>query len=182
MKMMGNNDTLKLYVSEQNTCVLNIEIENSDKNSITKFKLNLMDLNNNKIEVPAPEFESVITMPSIDFQKICRDMSNISEEMEIKSVGSQIIFSCKGQFAEQETSIGSSNNGITFLQNNTENNIVQGIYSLKYLVLFSKCTNLCNSVEIYLKNDFPLITKYNIASLGEIKLCLAPKFENEESS
>ena len=182
MKIMGNNDTLKLYVTEDNTCVLNIEIENSDKNSITKFKLNLMDLNNKEIEVPSPEFESVITMPSIDFQKICRDMSNISEEMEIKSVEDQIIFSCKGQFAEQETSIGASNNGITFLQNDNENNIVQGIYSLKYLVLFSKCTNLCNSVEIYLKNDFPLITKYNIASLGEIKLCLAPKFENEELS
>ena len=52
--------------------------------------------------------------------------------------------------------------------------------SLKYLVLFSKCTNLCNSVELFLKNDFPLITKYNIASLGEIKLCLAPKIENTD--
>jgi len=179
MKIMGNNDILKLYVTDDNTCVLNVEIENSEKNSITKFKLNLMDLNNNTMEVPSPQFESVITMPSIDFQKICRDMSNISEEMEIKSVGNQIIFSTtgKGQFAEQETTIGASNNGITFLQTENENNIVQGIYSLKYLVLFSKCTNLCNSVELYLKNDFPLITKYNIASLGEIKLCLAPRFE-----
>ena len=113
MKIMGNNDILKLYVTEDNTCVLNIEIENIEKNSITKFKLNLMDLNNKEIEVPSPEFESVITMPSIDFQKICRDMSNISEEMEIK-VGNQLIFSCKGQFAEQETSIGASNVGLHF--------------------------------------------------------------------
>lgn len=175
MKMMGNNDTLKLYVTDENTSVLNIEIENSDKNSVTRFKLNLMDLNNKQIDIPKAEFESVITMPSVDFQKICRDMSNISEEIEIKSVGDQLIFSCKGQFAEQETSIGTSNGGLSFLHNDQV--LIQGIYSLNYLVLFSKCTNLCNSVEIYLKNDFPLITKYNIASLGEIKLCLAPKFE-----
>ena len=28
-------------------------------------------------------------------------------------------------------------------------------------------------IEIYLANDLPLIVKYNVASLGEIKLCLA---------
>ena len=71
-------------------------------------------------------------------------------------------------------------NGLTFHQ--SDENIIQGIYSLKYLVLFSKCTNLCNSVELFLKNDYPLITKYSIASLGEIKLCLAPKFEDEDNA
>ena len=180
MKIIGNNDILKLYVTEENTCVLNIEIENSEKNSITKFNLNLMDLNDNELQVPSPEFESVITMPSIDFQKICRDMSNIAEEIEIKSIGKQLIFSCDGQFAHQETCIGASNNGLTFHQ--SDENIIQGIYSLKYLVLFSKCTNLCNSVELFLKNDYPLITKYSIASLGEIKLCLAPKFEDDKEN
>lgn len=92
VKIMGNNDIIKLSVNEENTCVLNIEIENSEKNSITKFKLNLMDLSDSKIQVPAPEFKSVITMPSVDFQKICRDMYNIADEIEIKSVGKQLIF------------------------------------------------------------------------------------------
>ena len=176
MKVMGNNDTLKLFIEEEDMSVLNIVIENSEKNSMTKYKLNLMDLEEENIEVPPPSFESVITMPSIDFQKICRDMNNLSDEIEIKSLKEQLIFSCKGGWAEQETIIGSSNNGMSFIQDN--NNIVQGLYDLKHLVLFSKCTNLCNSVELYLKNDFPLIIKYNIASLGEIKLCLAPKYEN----
>ena len=36
-----------------------------------------------------------------------------------------------------------------------------------------KCTNLCNQIEMYLENDLPLVVKYNVASLGEIKLCLA---------
>jgi proliferating cell nuclear antigen len=178
MKILGNNDVLQLYVDDENLSVLNIMIKNSEKNSITNFKLNLMDLNEENIEVPPPTFESVITMPSVDFQKICRDMHNLSDELEIKSVGNQLIFSCKGLFAEQETSIGASSNGLNFIQNDDSNKIIQGVYALKYLVLFSKCTNLCNSVEVYLKNDFPLIIKYEIASLGEIKLCLAPKYQN----
>ena len=27
---------------------------------------------------------------------------------------------------------------------------------------------------MYLENDLPLVVKYSVASLGEIKLCLAP--------
>ena len=60
-------------------------------------------------------------------------------------------------------------------KNQNPEEIVQGIFALKHLVLFCKCTNLCNSIEMYLKNDYPLIIKYTVASLGEIKLCLAPK-------
>jgi len=41
--------------------------------------------------------------------------------------------------------------------------------------MFTKCTNLNNVVEVYLKNNFPIILKYSVASLGEIKLCLAPQ-------
>ena len=42
-------------------------------------------------------------MPSLDFQKICRDMSNLSENLDIKSIGKQLIFSCKGDYATQDT-------------------------------------------------------------------------------
>jgi hypothetical protein len=52
--------------------------------------------------------------------------------------------------------------------------VVQGIFQLKHLVLFTKCTSLCPSIEMYLKNDYPLILKYTVANLGEVKLVLAP--------
>jgi len=178
IKTMGNNDTLTLYLEEENQSLLGIKIENSEKNSVTDYKLNLMDLNETNIQIPPATFESVITMPSTDFQKICRDMHNLADDIEIKSVGQQLLFSCKGDFAEQETCIGEANSGMSFLKNQNPDEIVQGVFALKHLVLFSKCTNLCNSIEIYLKNDYPLIIKYTVASLGHIKLCLAPKYED----
>ena len=51
--------------------------------------------------------------------------------------------------------------------------IIQGEFSLKSLSHFIKCTPLCSHLEMYLGNDLPLIVKYDVASLGEIKLCLA---------
>ena len=62
-----------------------------------------------------------------------------------------------------------------FTQKQEDTDIVQGIFALKHLVLFTKCTNLCNQIEMYLKNDYPLIIQYNVANLGSIKLCLAPQ-------
>ena len=161
IKTMGNNDTLTLYVSE--------------KNSITNFKLNLLDLNDEGISIPPASFDSVITMPSSDFQKLCRDMSGLADVLEIKSVDNLLIFSCKGDFCTQETRLGQANNGMTFVKNNNPGAIIQGYFALKHLVLFTKCTNLCNSIEIYLKNNYPLIISYSVASLGNIKLCLAPQ-------
>jgi len=39
--------------------------------------------------------------------------------------------------------------------------------------MFTKCSNLSNVVELFLSNDLPLIVKYKVTTLGEIKLCLA---------
>lgn len=178
IKTMSNNDTLTLYVEDENQSVLGIKIENSEKNTITRYKLNLMDLHEDNIQIPPATFESVITMPSADFQKICRDMHNLADDIEIKSVGSQLMFNCTGDFASQDTCIGEANSGMSFIKNQNPDEIVQGLFALKHLVLFSKCTNLCNSIEMYLKNDYPLIIKYTVASLGSIKLCLAPKMDS----
>jgi hypothetical protein len=58
-------------------------------------------------------------------------------------------------------------------------NIVQGVYELKNIVLFTKCSNLCNDISIYMKNDFALTSIYTIATLGNITIALSPvKEEN----
>ena len=181
IKTMTNNDTLTLYIDEEDSNKLGIRIENSDKNSITNYKLNLMDLNEDLFEIPATTFNFVITMPSVDFQKICRDMNSLADVIEIQSVGQQLRFSCKGDFVEQETIIGEADNGMVFVNNSTETNeIVQGLFMLKNLVMFTKCTNLSNTVDIYLKNNYPLVISYNVGSLGILKLCLAPKINDDE--
>ena len=186
MKTMNNNSILTLYLEKQDPNRLGIKIENGDKETTTTYKLNVLDLPQNEMNIPPATFTSVITMCAADFQKICRDMYNLSDTIEVKSIDEQLFFSCKGDFAEQETIMGTtaaqgeeySNKTKKTLIHNNSNKIVQGIYSLKFLVLFTKCTNLSNSIELYLKNDFPLILKYSCATLGTIKLVLAPQIND----
>jgi proliferating cell nuclear antigen len=175
IKTMSNNDTLSLFVEKNDENHLGIIIENDEKKMTTKYKLNLMDLDEENIKIGDQDFSSIIIMPAVDFQKICRDASNISDTLEIRSVGQQLSFSCHGDFATQETILGGESfdgQGIKFEK--SDNDVVQGYYNLKYLVLFTKCTNLCNNIKIYMKNNFPIIIDFTVGSLGDLKLALAP--------
>ena len=180
IKTMSNNDTLTLFMEKKNENQLGIKIHNDEKNSQTTYKLNLLDIQEDSICIPPAEFDTELTFPSNDFQKIIRDMINIGENIEIKSIGTKLVLSCHGDFACQETVLGETNNGIQFSTCKEPEYPIQGLYSLKYLILFTKCTNLCNIINIYIKNDYPLIIKYNIASIGDIKLCLAPNTNDDD--
>ena len=174
IKTMTNSETLTLFVEKNNENQLGIIIHNSEKNSQTTYKLNLLDIQEDDIDIPPAEFETELTLPSGDFQKIIRDMINIGENIEVTSISNQLKLICNGDFAHQETVLGETNNGLKFSTTQSPELPIQGVFSLKYLLLFTKCTNLCNQIHLYIKNDYPLIIQYAVASLGSIKLCLAP--------
>lgn len=173
VRTINSNDTLTLYIEENDLNHMGIKIENGEKNQKTTFKLNLLDLNNPNISIDPVEFNSQINLPSVDFQKIIRDMNQFAEYVEIKNINNQLILSCSGEFCSQETVL-MDNDGVNCIANKKSDEIVQGVFSLKYLVLFTKCTNLSSTVELFLKNDYPLICVWNVASLGFCKLCIAP--------
>tara|TARA_B100001123_G_C15179481_1_gene974774 strand:+ start:332 stop:1138 length:807 start_codon:yes stop_codon:yes gene_type:complete len=178
IKTMNNNDILSLYIQENDPNKLGIKIINEDKNSQTSFKMNLLDISEEEIKIPPAEFESELTLPTSDFQKLIRDMTNIGDTVDIKSFGKSLIFECTGDFASQETVLcettDKNNDGLKFSVACDPSKPIQGLFSLKYLVLFTKCTNLCNLIHMYIKNDYPLIIQYTVANLGDIKLCLSP--------
>jgi proliferating cell nuclear antigen len=176
IKTLTNNDTLTLYIKESDPSKLRIKLENVEKQQTCSYTLNLMDLNNQEVKIPNQTFEQYITMPSSDFQKICRDMSNLTDVLEIRYIKNQLIFKGDGDFADSEIVISENANGeIKFSGISNLNGIIQGYYNLKHLCLFTKCTNLSPNVTLFMKNDFPLIISYQVGSLGVLKLAIAPK-------
>ena len=174
---IDNDDTLTLYIEDTDYVDgivhhLGLKFENGDIKQCKTQKLRLIEPDNEELAVPNVTFASILNLPSTDFQKIIRDLSIISDKLEIKSVGNELIFKCQGQFAKAEIRRSESGGHMEFIQKDP-NKIIQGEFSLKNLGYFIKCTNLCSQIEMYLENDLPLVVKYNVASLGEIKLCLA---------
>ena len=175
---IDNDDTLTIYIENADyvdgiVSHLALRFENGDIKQCKTQKLRLIEPDLEELEYPDVKFSSIINLPSSDFQKIIRDLSCISDRLEIKSVGNELIFKCSGQFASAEIHRTESDGSMGFILKQDSSKIIQGEFSLKNLGYFIKCTNLCSQIEVYLENDLPLVVKYDVASLGSIRLCLS---------
>lgn len=169
LKSVTGQDVLTLRVEGRD--VLEMTIENPVKKSATNFKLKLLDINEDILDLPDIKMNVITTLPAVDFQRITRDMGNLANEMTILREGTKLELSCRGDFADQTTVIEFPD----------EVGRTGNIFSLKYINLFTKATNMCSSVQLMQDSEnenMPIIFRYTIANLGDLRFYLAPKIEN----
>jgi proliferating cell nuclear antigen len=175
LKCMSHFDTMSWLVDDEDINKLIIVLESAERKEKKTFKLNLMDIEEETYDITPIQFPYSITLPSQDLHKYCKDMAASTEKIEIKATSNRLFFSGKGGIGNIEFEVGETNGGLSIVSTtNNTNEIVQGLFELKFLLIFTKCTNLCNQVTLFLKNDYPIIVTYQIAALGEIKLVLSP--------
>ena len=178
LKSLTNSDCISWQVDADQPNSLKLMVDNSEKNYKTCYSLKLLDLDEQILRIPdLTQKVNIVNMPSVEFQKFVRDMNGFADNVTIRMTPNrQLIMQCDGYLASQVTVLGESQDG---LQISTENDIVttedifSGHFSLKYLTLFVKATNLSNSCELLLRDTYPLILRYSVASLGTIIFCLA---------
>ena len=175
LKCMSHFDTMSWLVDDDDINKLIVVLEYVERKEKKTFKLNLMDIEEETYDITPIQFPYSITLPSPDFHKYCKDMGGSTDKMEIKATSKKLFFSGKGEIGNVEFEVGETNGGLQIVSTTSNTNeIVQGLFELKFLLIFTKCTNLCNQVTLFLKNDYPIIVTYQIAALGEIKLVLSP--------
>ena len=169
LKGIKNTDTISFTILHSDSNNILLTSQNSDKRAVIRSKIKLLDMDEKIYNIPDIHFDSYMTMPSSDFQTYISDLSNISSEIQIKSNSNNMTMTAKGDFAEQSITINETNENIP-----NDSNEQSGVFNIKYIQLFTKSTNLCGTVEIYLKSQYPLTILYNVANLGVLKYCLAP--------
>jgi proliferating cell nuclear antigen len=175
LKCMSHFDTMTWLVDDEDINKLIIILESAERKEKKTFKLNLIDLEEYKCNIDPIQFPYLISLPSQDFHKYCKDMIGSTEKIEIKATHNRLFFSGSGECGQVEFEVGETNGGLSIVSNTSNtHDIVQGLFELKFLLIFTKCTHLCNQVTLFLKNDYPIIVTYQIAALGEIKLVLSP--------
>jgi proliferating cell nuclear antigen len=168
LKSVGNSDTLTIKMPGRES--IEFVIDNISKKSSTSFKLKLLDINEDILEVPDIHMNVITTLPSIDFQRITRDMGNLANDINIIRDGGQLELSCCGDFADQKT----------LMDYPEDVKRVGNTFSLKYINLFTKATGMCSSVQLMqdTENDGVIVFRYSIANLGEMKFYLAAKMDS----
>ncbi|AZL89462.1 DNA polymerase sliding clamp [Megavirus baoshan] len=173
LKMINDDDPMMLYMIEGCRSSLYIRSLNEDKDNSeeTDIELFLMEIPNPEMPVPVTKFQNRITMKSDKFHNICKHLNNNSTFVEIKSINNEIIF--VGQNEGGKVTMSCRDTEYNSMGKDT-NQVVQGMYELRNLLGFSKCNKLCNTIELYLKNDFPLVLVISVATLGKMYVFLSP--------
>jgi proliferating cell nuclear antigen len=183
IKSANRRETITFYMEKGDEDKLGIELADPFMGKIKDYKIPLLALEEKIINISEMSFDYVINMPSVQFQQIIKDIQLLEGKVvEIKSIGKQLIFSCKDGLAEFKTAISEIDDNLNkdqkaLLQQNgedirtvkfekTNNKIVQGRFKLSYLMNFIKASHLCENMNILLTNDKPLILEYFVADLG----------------
>lgn len=184
IKNMSDDETLTFYY--ENDSKLGIRFENSKDNSVSDYKLILMEIpDSEQFDIPDFDFSIISIIPSVKFHKIIKDLNVVHDMIEIRSVNGIMSFSGKGEQssgqvilteAKEDEDEKKKEDKLRFTKK--DNSIYQGRFSLKNMMILYKCTSLCPNVELYLENDTPLFIKYNIGRLGYTYLILAPVVED----
>ena len=112
--------------------------------------LKLIEPDEEELKLPEVTFSSIINIPSSDFQKIISDLTGVSERLEIKSVGNELIFKCEVRLHRCEIRRSESGSNME-IKVKTVRLRFKGEFSLKNLSYFIRCTNLCNTIEMLLE-------------------------------
>lgn len=181
LKGTSASDSLTMRINKNNMDRLQIIIENEERQSRTVASMKLLDIDVEQMQVPDKDFDICVSMLSADLSRMTREMAMISDELRIRSDKETmgLVLTAEGDIGEVNQFFGKSDMSMDMThESNTD---IDGKFSLKYLVMFTKCSSLCNCVKIYLQPNYPLMLKYEIGNCGELVFALAPKVEDENT-
>mgnify|MGYP003386868184 CR=1 FL=1 len=168
---IDKDSILKLSHYSHKPTFLEVKMQNQSQQSI--FNVKLIDLPKNNIIMPQVMFTTIITLQSKHFYQMCHmfqtDYIKITcypNKVVFSSVNDNMLFVCNLSGSEQTK--------INYSENTDAPTFVSGIFEVKHLKHISNNMTLCNDVELYMKNDFPLTIKYNVGSLGRMFIMLTP--------
>jgi len=178
LKMCGPSDSLKVrWQSGADTVSFQCE---GGEDRIADFDLKLMQIESEHMEIPEQHYKVTVRLPSSEFQRICRDLREFGETMQVKASKEGITFSVQGDLGSGNVLLkprgGDKPEDRVSL---TVHEPVTATFALRYLVNFSKAAPLCGSVELGLGPDAPLLVKYDLenADNGHMQFYLAPKID-----
>merc|ERR1712013_687502 len=92
---MGAGDSLKLKWQDGADTV-GFQCESGEDDRIAEFDLKLMQIESEHMEIPEQQYKVITKLPSSEFQKICRDLKEFGETMQVQASKEGIRFSVQG--------------------------------------------------------------------------------------
>jgi proliferating cell nuclear antigen len=181
LKCASNDDCIALSAEEEEPTHLKFLFENNKGDKVSEFNLNLVTLDSEQLGIPETEYSSIVTLPSGEFSRLCKELSAISETVQIETGKDAIKFSVNGEIGSGSVTLKSIESDKKEEQVILEvDEPVNLSFSLRFLNFFNKAASLSPSVTLSMSTDSPLVVEYKIENLGSLRFYLAPKINDEE--
>lgn len=174
-KTAGVNDVVTIRMDSADH--IKFIITNDTTGKVSTYTVQVCEVDRCHYQAPSEHtFNAVIKIPSREFSRLFRDMKNISDHPKGKTVTidrliDKIRLTCTGDAVDQQVEIAYADVDVE-----SPPTVVSGCFSLGHLAMYAKCSSLCAVTTLYMNSDpkFPLIIDYLIASLGKLRIVLAP--------
>ncbi|XP_076042904.1 proliferating cell nuclear antigen [Oratosquilla oratoria] len=183
LKCASNDDIITIKAKDDADTV-SFMFENPNNDKVSDYEMKLMNLDHEHLGIPDTEFFCVITMPSAEFARICRDMSQFGETVVISCTKEGVQFSSAGDIGTGNVKLAQSSS-----VEKEEDAIVIDLqepvklkFACEYLNKFAKATGLSPQVSLSMAPDVPLVVEYKIGGIGHIRYYLAPKIEEKDDA
>lgn len=182
LRCADNEDSLAIKAKDDSD-VITLLIESTDKNSIKDFDLKLMDLDMDQLEIPETEYQTEIQINANEFRKIIGDLMALDDTCTITAKKDAVTFTVDGDLGKANFVLkqGTAADDDKQTKISVEDPVTLR-FALRYLNSFTKATPLSDMVCLKLSADVPLLVEYKIEAFGSISYFLAPKIEEEEDA
>lgn len=179
LKPVKKKESIEISKETHNTDELCIKIspkELGGKTTISYIKIQEIQA----IDMTLPEgYEHYVSIPASDYQKMCKDMDSISQEILIESTKSMIRFTSDVS--------GIYSRSIAFGVSNEDDEIEYcHHFDTEQLNNLGRLSGIgassANNIQVYSKRDLPILFKTSVGTLGKIKIYIKSKEQVENDN
>lgn len=182
LRCAANDDIITIKAQDQADTVTFV-FESPNQEKVADYEMKLMNLDQEHLGIPETDYAAVIKMPSSEFQRVIKDLSQFGESVVISCTKEGVKFSATGDIGTgniklaQTASVDKEDEAITIDMQEP----VSLTFACRYLNMFTKASCLAPSVSLSMSPEVPLVVEYKIGDIGHIRYYLAPKIEDEDS-
>ena len=146
-----------------------------------KMKMQLVKFDQGAIGIPEKNYSAVIKMPSGDFQRVVKELSEFGKQLVIACVNeAEVKFAAAGDNGTGNIELGQQSGG------GEEEEVIIKIqepvamtFSSNFLNMFKEASRLANQVSLHMSPESPMLVEYNIGEIGHVRFYLAPMIEDK---
>jgi len=99
LKTTESTDSITLR-HEDDSDIITLVCDSVDNSKVSEYQLKLMEIEAENMGIPDLEYKTFLSLPSADFQKICRDMTIFGDTVTIQVSKEGVKFSASGDVGE----------------------------------------------------------------------------------